>query len=89
MKKELIQRLHKNFEDCAQQNDGVAFWLARKLQVLLGYTEWRNFLTVVAKAKMACETVGQALTDHFVDVNKMVDVGSQTQRQVDDLALTR
>ena len=89
MKKELIQRLHKNFEDYAQQNDGVAFWLARELQVLLGYTEWRNFLTVIAKAKLACENAGQAVTDHFVDVNKMVDVGSQTQRQVDDLALTR
>lgn len=89
MKKELIQRLHKNFEDCAHQNDGVEFWLARDLQELLGYTEWRNFQAVLTKAKVACENAGQAVADHFVDVNKMVDIGSQVQRPVDDLALTR
>ena len=89
MKKELIQRLHKNFEDCAQQNDGVEFWLARELQVLLGYTEWRNFLTVLAKAKLACKNAGQAVTDHFVDVNKMIDLAKGAQRKVDDLSLTR
>ena len=53
MKKELIQRLHKSFEDCAHQNEGVEFWLARELQELLGYTQWRNFEAVIDKAKMA------------------------------------
>ena len=51
MKKELIQHLHKSFEDCAQQQDGAEYWLARELQVLLGYTQWRNFETVIEKAK--------------------------------------
>ena len=89
MKKELIQRLHKSFEDCAHQNEGVEFWLARELQELLGYTEWRNFLAVVSKAKLACENAGQAMADHFVDVNKMIDLAKGAQREVDDLALTR
>ena len=89
MKKELIQRLHKSFEDCAHQNEGVEFWLARELQELLGYTEWRNFLAVVNKAKLACENAGQAVADHFVDVNKMIDLAKGAQREVDDLALTR
>ena len=89
MKKELIQRLHKSFEDCAHQNQEAEFWLARELQELLGYSEWRNFQAVISKAKIACENAGQAVTDHFVDVNKMVDIGSQTQRPVDDMALTR
>lgn len=89
MKKELIQRLHKSFEDCAHQNEGVEYWLARELQELLGYTQWRNFEAVIDKAKMACEKAGQALSDHFADVSKMVDIGSQTQRPVDDMALTR
>lgn len=89
MKKELIQRLHKSFEDCAHQNEGVEFWLARELQELLGYTQWRNFEAVIDKAKMACEKAGQAVSDHFADVSKMVDIGSQTQRPVDDMALTR
>ena len=89
MKKELVQRLHKSFEDCAHEKDGVEYWLARELQALLGYTQWRNFETVIGKARIACETAGQAVADHFADVSKMVEIGSQTQRPVEDLALTR
>ena len=44
MKKEIISRLHRSFEDCAHLHDGVEYWLARELQALLGYTDWRNFL---------------------------------------------
>ena len=72
MKTELITRLHKNFEDHAHQQDGVEYWNARELQVLLGYIEWRNFLFVVDKARIACRNAGQSDQDHFVDVNKMV-----------------
>jgi DNA-damage-inducible protein D len=89
MKKELIQQLHKNFEDCAHNNNGVEFWQARELQDLLGYAEWRNFQTVIHKAKIACESAGQAISDHFVDANKMIDLAKGAQRTVDDLALSR
>ncbi len=89
MKKEVIHQLHKNFEDCARQNDGVEYWLARELQVLLGYKEWRNFDLVIDKAKVACQNAGQAATDHFVDVNKMIEVGKTAEREVSDIALTR
>ena len=77
MKTELIQSLTDTFEGHAQSTEnGVEFWLARDLQHLLGYAEWRNFNTVISKAKVACEVSGHAITDHFVDVNKMVDLGS-------------
>lgn len=90
MKTELVQSLTTNFEACAQQADnGVEFWLARDLQHLLGYAEWRNFVAVVHKGKTACEVSGHAVADHFVDVNKMVDLGSGSQRDIDDLMLTR
>ena len=91
MKTELIQTLTSTFEAHAQQTDsGVEYWLARDMQHLLGYAEWRNFnSTVVSKAKTACEVSGHAVSDHFVDVNKMVDLGSGSQREVDDLMLTR
>jgi len=63
--------------------------LARDLQHLLGYDEWRNFTKVIEKAKSACEISGHKIADHFVEVNKMVSLGSGSQREVDDLMLTR
>ena len=91
MKTELIQRLTADFEDHAQQSEGgVEYWLARDLQHLLGYMEWRNFsTTAISKAKTACEVSGHSVADHFVDVTKMVDLGSGSQREIEDILLTR
>jgi hypothetical protein len=83
VKREIVRTLTDNFEAHAQQTEGgVEYWLARDLQHLLGYTEWRNFSsTVISKAKTACEVSGHLVSDHFVDVNKMVDLGSGSQRE--------
>jgi DNA-damage-inducible protein D len=89
MKKELVQRLHNSFEDCAHEKDGVECWFARELQVLLGYTQWRNFETVIDKAKVACQNTGQAVEDHFADVSKMIGLAKGAERDVGDIALTR
>ncbi|MFH0799222.1 MAG: hypothetical protein V2A66_03465 [Pseudomonadota bacterium] len=80
MKKELIVRLHQSFDAIANEKNGVEYWLARELQTLLEYTEWRNFVQVIDKAKTTCITAGQAISDHFVDVNKMVPLGSGSER---------
>lgn len=89
MQKELIVKLNKNFEESAYQEDGIEYWLARDLQVLLDYIEWRNFLLVIEKAKTACYNSGQKISDHFVDVNKMIDLGKGAQREIDDIMLDR
>lgn len=90
MKTEIIQTLTSTFEANAQQTEGgVEYWLARDLQYLLGYDEWRNFNTVISKAKTACEISGHRVADHFVGVNKMVDLGSGSQREIEDIMLTR
>jgi DNA-damage-inducible protein D len=90
MQTDVIQTLTSTFEAHAQQTEGgIEYWLARDLQYMLGYDEWRNFTAVISKAKTACEVSGHATKDHFVDVNKMVDLGSGSQREVDDLMLTR
>lgn len=90
MKTEIVQTLPATFEGHAQQTEGgIEYWLARDLQHLLGYTKWDNFLNVVSKAKTACEVSGHAIADHFANVGKMVDLGSGSQREVDDLMLTR
>lgn len=69
--------------------DGTEFWYARELREVLEYTEWRNFLKVVDKAKTACENSGIEVEDHFVDVNKMVAIGSGAEREIDDIQLSR
>jgi DNA-damage-inducible protein D len=91
METNLIQQLTETFEWHAQQTEnGVEYWLARDLQQLLGYAEWRNFhQTAISKAKTACEVSGHAVSDHFVDVNKMIQLAKGAEREIDDLMLTR
>jgi DNA-damage-inducible protein D len=90
MKTELFHTLTNTFEAHAQRADnGVEFWLARDIQYLLGYAQWRNFIAVINKAKTACEVSSHPVTDHFADVSKMVDLGSGSQREIDDIMLTR
>lgn len=90
MKQEVIKSLNTDFEAHSQMTEnGIEFWLARDIQHLLGYAEWRNFNKVITKAKISCETTNNKILDHFVDVNKMVKIGSGTEREIDDIMLTR
>ncbi|HET55964.1 MAG TPA: DNA damage-inducible protein D [Ignavibacteria bacterium] len=90
MKKEVIKSLAENFDSYANKTENnIEFWFARDLQHLLGYTKWDNFLKVINKAKTACETSGHEIEDHFADVGKMVTIGSGTEREIDDIMLTR
>ncbi len=89
MEKQVITRLTKNFEECAYENDGIEFWFARDLQLLLGYVEWRKFQGVIEKAKESCNNSGNNITDHFVGADKMVKIGSGAEREIEDIMLTR
>ncbi len=89
MEKETISKLNKSFEEYAYEQDGIEYWLARELQQLLGYSEWRNFVNAIDKAKESCKSSGEDTSDHFVDVNKMVRIGSGAERKQDDIMLTR
>ena len=89
MQKELITQLHKNFENCAYEKNGVEFWYARELQVLLGYDEWHNFEQIIEKAKIACENAKNAANDHFVDVNKTIPMPKGVRKEISDMILTR
>lgn len=78
------------FEQYKHVNEyGEGFWFARDLQVVLQYTEWRNFIKVIDKAKTACESSGNDTLDHFVEVNKMIELAKGAKREIDDIMLSR
>ncbi len=78
------------FESIRHTNKyGEEFWYARELQIALEYKEWRNFKKVVEKAMAACEGSENIVSDHFVEVNKMVNIGSGAERELDDIQLSR
>ncbi len=89
MDKLTITKLKKTFEDYVHEAEGVEFWFARDLQNILGYTQWRNFLAIIDKAKESCKNAGQIITDHFADVSKKVKIGSEAEREIEDVMLTR
>jgi DNA-damage-inducible protein D len=89
MKKELIHELFEKFEQACYLYKDIECWSARDLQELFNYSEWRNFVKVIDKAKDACKNSGERISDHFVDINKMILLAKGAQREVDDIALTR
>lgn len=89
-KKEIVTYSQQTFENIKHTDEnGTEFWYARELQTALEYTEWRNFEKSVKRAKEACVASGFAETDHFVDVNKMVALGSGSERKIADIKLSR
>lgn len=90
MKTEIIQSMTNSFESCVHKTDeGMEFWLARELQHLLNYAEWRNFQKVLLKAKTACEISGNNIPNHFVEVNKTIAMPKGASKDIDDIMLTR
>ncbi len=91
MKKKTIKQLHEKFEKIVriEVESNTEFWLGRELQTVLSYARWENFIKVIKKAKAACVNAGHATQDHFLDITKMVSVGSGANREIKDVMLTR
>ena len=69
--------------------NGIEFWYAREIQSILKYKEWRKFFKVIEKAKESCTQSGNIVPDHFVQVDKMVGIGSTAHRKIKDIQLSR
>ncbi|MCC8119781.1 MAG: DNA damage-inducible protein D [Bacteroidales bacterium] len=89
MKTAEIQQLFTLFEEAAVEFEGVECWSARELVPLFGYAKWENFAKVIEKAKDACQQVGNEISDHFPNVRKMVRLGFGSEREIDDILLSR
>lgn len=68
--------------------EGKKYWLARELQGVLGYSQWRRFESVINKAKESCINSNNNVLDHFANVGKMVRTGD-SNRQLVDYRLSR
>lgn len=81
---------HQTFESLKQQSEDKAeFWYARDLQLALDYASWGKFKRVIGKAITACDHSGQVPENHFSQVGKMVQLGSGSQREIEDYHLSR
>lgn len=78
------------FEDIKHLDEqGNEYWTARELMPVLEYTQWRRFNETIEKAKKACASSDNAVSDHFADVGKMVALGSGAERKIEDFHLSR
>lgn len=81
---------YKNFEEIRKiREDGTEYWNARELSEVLQYKKWENFSKVIDRAKLACNNSGLNIKDHFPEVRKMVEIGSNTVRELLDYELSR
>jgi DNA-damage-inducible protein D len=89
MEKSSIIILNKLFEEYVYEKDGIEYWLARELQELLEYSQWRNFVNVIDKAKISCKNSENEISDHFADVSKTIAMPKGATKKIEDIMLTR
>ncbi len=90
METTIIQQLMTDFESYKHvTEDGLEFWLARELQWLLWYAKWENFVEVIGKAKISCETNQIEVSDHFPEVRKTIPMPKWASKEIGDMMLTR
>ena len=85
-----ISKANELFESIMHiDENGTQFWYARELQEVFNYSEWRKFEGVIRKAEISCNNCGINSFEHFVGVDKMVQIGSGAERKQQDYKLTR
>ena len=76
-------------EIMADDGSTMEVWYARELQKVCGYSRWENFAVAIERARQSCKSQNISVDDHFRDVTKMVSLGSGSEREIDDVLLTR
>lgn len=78
------------FEQIRRRDEnGNEYWSSRELSKVLEYSEYRNFLPVIEKAKEACINSAQTLSYHFVDFHEMIEIGKGALREFESVKLSR
>ena len=68
---------------------GKEYWYARELSKALEYSDWRNFLKVLNKAKVACKNSGLNADEQLVEVNKLSKRNNNANVNIQDYKLSR
>ena len=90
MKKISTNHTNSMFENIKHIDDyGNEYWYARELQKVLEYKEWRNFKVVIDKAITSCKNSKFNVFGHFVEANKMIEIGKTAKRKILDYKLSR
>lgn len=89
MKAEEIKSLFDSFESIALEYEGVECWSAREIAPVMGYVQWRNFQSIIEKAKESAKNADEIVSHHFADVSKTIPMPKGAERQIDDVMLTR
>ena len=90
MSTELTTYSEQTFENIKHINeDGQEYWLARELQPVLDYAQWRNFNEAVERAKLACKNSGIEVNNHFADVSKTIQMPKHALKNIPDYMLSR
>ena len=83
MKENIFEKIKKI------DNNGAEYWSSRELSEILEYSDYRRFVGVIEKAKIACENSGEVVHNHFVHTDEMVPIGSGAKRSIDTIYLSR
>lgn len=87
---DLVKYSEETFESIKHVNGyGQEYWLARELQPILDYAQWRNFNEAIDRAKLACKNSGIDPSDHFAEVSKTIPMPKNATKDIPDYMLSR
>ena len=87
---EIKKYTEKIFEDIKHiDKEGNEYWLARELQKVLGYNQWRSINGLIKRAQTACKESRYNTDDHFALERKMIKLAKGATRNVVDYKLSR
>ena len=86
MAKELSKPGSTLFEQIRKVDDkGNEYWTSRDMAKVLEYSEYRHFVPVVDKARMACKISGHNVNDHFEEYLDMIEIGKGGLREIESV----
>lgn len=86
----LTKKAKETFESIKRVDEqGHEYWSSRELSKVLEYSDYRTFEEVARRAYRACANSGVNPNDHFVVKSEMVQIGSNAERKIVTVFMSR